>query len=80
MLMNFRELVDWVYENIPEDIYEFSIAKETPKNCDLPIKFTYLNKYERIGYAQVWNDFGTIEFEFPMYRPIGGGTVLYDVN
>lgn len=75
MLMNIKELIDWLDEKL-YDCYEYSISQQFHMWCDRPKS----SNYERIGIATVWNDVGSIEYSFDMYRPIGGGTVLYFVN
>ena len=79
MLMNIAELMGYLEKELYYCEY-FSLQKETPKHFDWSIPFKYAGIYERIGYVNVWNDVGSVEYEFPMYRPIGGGTIVYDVS
>lgn len=83
MLMNFRELLNWLDENMYMDKSDeyYSIVKTLVKEHEkmyIPLK--YRDRYEKIGYCSVWNYVGSIEYEFDMYRPIGSGTVYYEVN
>ena len=75
MLMNIRELLNWLDEQLYY-CYEYSIDKHYTMWCDRPKNIDY----ERIGIATVWNDVGSIEYNFDMYRPVGGGTVYYFVS
>lgn len=74
MLVNIKELLDWLDDNVFGDYY--SIDKHYTMWCDRPRTCNY----ERIGIATVWNDVGSVEYSFDMYRPVGGGTVLYFIN
>lgn len=75
MLMNILELTDWLNKHM--DFW--SIQRETSEwDRYTPIKYEGI--YERIGHIVVWNEVGSIEHTFYMYRPVGGGTVVYDVE
>ena len=78
-MLNFRELLDW----LDVELYyceDYTIDKKYPadRTCKTPLK--YIGIYEWIGVATVWDDCGSITHEFDMYRPVGSGTVLYDVE
>ena len=79
MFMNTRDLYKWLDEHMKGD---YSIMKHYVKQKDYtactPLK--YRGIWEHIGYVTIWNDFGGIDYEFQMYRPVGNGTVVYDVD
>lgn len=77
MLVNYLELLNWLNnENFEED---YSIAKYFTKDDEYtPMK--YRGIYENIGWADLWNDVGMCVATIPMYRPVGGGTVLYPIE
>jgi hypothetical protein len=78
MLMNFKEFIDYLDKNIPYwDFIEKGNIKDDFRY--IPMKYDYILE-KRIGYASVWNDVGCVEMTVSMYKPIGGGTVLYDVD
>ena len=73
MFMNFKELTNWLDKRLNSYYIDKKIVKEsyTP--------FKYKGIYEGIGYVTIWNDFGGIEYEFKMFKPVNGGTVVYEV-
>lgn len=80
MLMNKLELVKRLDKDCPfwdfivvEDIKDKFIRK------DVPMKYEGIVE-ERIGLANIWNDVGCLECNIWMYKPVGGGTILYDYN
>lgn len=76
--MNFKQFTNWLDKNIP--YWDFVIKEDTKDKFDyVPMKYERILE-KRIGYATVWNDIGCVEMSVNMYKPIGGGTVLYDVN
>lgn len=80
MLMNRLQLMDWLDENIPD--WDGWIREERNINnywnSYVPMKYDNILE-ERLGYISIINDVGCFERSIAMYKPIGGGTVLYDV-
>lgn len=77
MLLNFRELLDWIDEHYEWN--EYSIYKQIPKGYNWPLPYIHDGKYVKIGECTVLNDVGTVEYCFSMYKPVNGGTVVYSV-
>lgn len=46
---------------------------------DIRVPMIYRGLYEVDGKYTVWNEVGGIEAEGLIYRPVKGGTVLYEV-
>lgn len=77
MLMNYKQLEDWLNTNIEgfdfiERKHGFMLDEHTP--------IRYRDYYTKVGMFSIWNDVGTIELNGYMYKPNEGGTILYEVN
>lgn len=72
MLINMKSLIETLKNE------EYSLAKTFTREFLTPLK--YRGIYERIGYLTIWNDVGSIEYSIAMYRPLGGGSILYDTE
>lgn len=80
-MLTFRELLLWLDDNMALDEYcmiDKHLVKQNDYVACTPIKYRGL--WEHIGYVTIWNSVGCIEYEFQMYRPVGNGTVVYDVE
>jgi len=75
-MMNYRELLIWLEERM-KDEDEYSINKWIPKNYNWPLPYICDCKYVKIGECNIWNEVGSIEYTFEMYKPVNGGTILY---
>ena len=78
-MLNYRELLIWLDEHLYED-EEYSIQKWIPKEYNWPLPYIFDGKYVKIGECTIWNEVGSVEYEFSMYKPVNGGTILYDVR
>ena len=80
-LMNFRELIEMLDNDERYKHQDYFIVKTRDKdesrciwNTPVPLRDTY----KCIGCATVWNEFGGIDDEFKMYKPVNNGTILYE--
>ena len=77
-LLNRRELINELDKRFKYEEYSIQIEHFPDYvrewNTPIPIK----DKYICIGYVNVWNDVGCVEYCFKMYKPRKNGTILYD--
>ena len=77
MLMNYKEMND----KYVEDGYTVRriFRNDRWHNTDVHTPLRLSGVVEYIGYAEIWNEVGTIEHIFKMYRSSKGhGTIKYD--
>lgn len=77
-MITYKRLMDYMDEGYSID--RIFRNDRMHSNIDIHAPYKYEGIYEYIGYANIWNDVGCVEYCFRMYRPIGSGTILYDVN
>lgn len=78
MLMNRKEMINWLIENksIEEDTY-VNVDRHLPKDTYIPMRYDGI--FVPIGVYTIWDEVGGIASSGLVYRPVKGGTVLYEV-
>lgn len=71
-MLKIKELMEMYVED------EFFIVREFVPEDKRYTPIKYRGILERIGCLTVWNEVGGIENEFYIYRPLGGGELVYD--
>jgi len=74
-MMNFKELIDWLDGEL-QYCDNYVIDKQYHL-CYTPIK--YRGIYERIGVARVFDDCGSNICDFAIFKPVEGGTIVYEM-
>lgn len=72
----YKEIMDRYMEE--DYVFDRTFRNSKWHNVESYTPLKYRGIYEYIGYAYVWNDVGSIEQSFKMYRPVGSGTILYE--
>lgn len=77
MFMTMKELMD----KYVEEGYSIERVFRNDKwhNTEIRTPLRYDGIYEYLGYANIWNDVGCVEYTFKMYRSKVRHTILYDV-
>ena len=78
MLMNRKEMLSWLIKNktIEEETY-VNIDRHIPKDIHIPFKYDGI--YECVGIYTVWDEVGGVASSGFCWRPVNGGTVLFEV-
>ena len=78
MLMNRKEMLSWLIQTraIEEETY-VDIDRHIPSDIHIPGR--YAGIYECTGIYTVWDEVGGIASKGFVWKPVKGGTVLYEV-
>lgn len=78
MLMNRKETFNWLISKrrLDDDAY-ISIDRKNIKDIHIP--FRYEGIYSPIGIFTIWDEVGGIAASGIAWKPVEGGTVLFDV-
>ena len=77
MLMNRKELTDWLNETMEEEYY-IHVDRKVPGH--IYIHNRYYDIYDCAGMYTVWDEVGGIAEQGFIWKPIGGGTLMYEVR
>lgn len=77
MLKNRKELLTWLIDNkrLDDETY-INIDRNIPKDMYIPMRYNGI--YEYVGMYTIWDEVGGIAASGLCYRPVNGGTVVYE--
>ena len=79
MLKNRKEMFNWLIKErrLDEETY-VNIDRNIPKEMKyIPMKYEGI--YDLIGMYTVWDEVGGIASSGKVYKPVKGGTILFEV-
>ena len=79
MLKNRKEMFNWLIKEHRLDAEtNVIIDRNIPKDVYIPMRYDGI--YKCIGMYTVWDEVGGIASSGLCWRPVEGGTVLFEVN
>ena len=73
-----RELVKLLNKRFEDEEYIIQQEHYPVMDREFNTPIPYKGNYICIGYANIWNSVGCVEYTFKMYKPRKNGTILYE--
>lgn len=76
MLMNRKEITDWL-KTMGEEPY-IHVDRKISSNIYIPMR--YYGIYDCAGIYTAWDEVGGVAEQGFVWKPVGGGTLMYEVR